>query len=282
VDEVRVLRLLWRGEERPSARSGLTVGRIVRAGIELADESGLEALSMRRVADRLGVGAMSLYTYVPGKRELIMLMIDEVHAELPSDDQAAPGWREGLTRMAEEHWQLYQRHPWLLDVPVSRPVIGPHILDRAERELAIVDGLGLDELEMNATIELIQEHVAGAARRQREIRRDADDSGLTDDEWWYQIVPTLTQVLADRDYPLSSRVGEAIGAPHMDTSYLLQYGLIRILDGLAAHIAHRAASPASPASASAMPGTPDTPGTPAPSPTASPATPSAAPSDPSQ
>lgn len=240
MDDVRVLRLLWRGEERPSARSGLTVGRIVRAGIELADESGLEALSMRRVADRLGVGAMSLYTYVPGKQELVLLMFDEVYGELRTGDTPITDWRDALTRMADDHWRLYERHNWLLDVPLSRPVIGPNVTDRYEYELAIVDGLGLDELEMNATIELIQEHVAGAARRLRSIRQDTAASGMTDDEWWYRIVPTLTHVLADRHLPLTARVGEAIGAPHMDTSYLLQYGLTRILDGLEAHIARRA------------------------------------------
>lgn len=252
VDETQVLRLLWRGEERPSARSGLTVGRVVRAGIDLADDAGLDALSMRRVAERLGVGAMSLYTYVPGKQELVLLMVDEVHGELPADDRrhdpadTAAGWREGLTRLADDHWRLYQRHPWLLDVPVSRPVVGPHAMDRYERALAIVDGLGLDELEMDATVELIQEHVAGAARRLRGIRQDADASGLTDDEWWYRIVPTLTQVLAGRDYPLSARVGEAVGAPHLDTSYLLGFGLTRILDGLEAHISRVSGARAEP------------------------------------
>lgn len=242
-DDVHVLRLLWRGEEQPAARSGLTVGRIVRAGIEVADEAGLDSLTMRRVAEQLGVGAMSLYTYVPGKQELVHLMFDEVCGELLAGDDppAGPsGWREGLIRMADEHWQLYQRHPWLLDVPVSRPVNGPNVMDLYERELAIVDGIGLDELEMDATIELIHQHVVGAAERWRGIRRDAAASGMTDDEWWYHLVPMLTNVLADRHYPLSERVGTAIGAPHLDTSYLLHFGLSRILDGIEALVAQRA------------------------------------------
>jgi AcrR family transcriptional regulator len=193
------------------------------------------------VAERLGVGAMSLYTYVPGKQELVVLMVDEVFGELPdpgAGDAAGPGgWRAGLTRMADHHWRLYERHPWLLDVPVSRPLAGPHVAGAYERALRLVDGLGLDELEMNATVELIQEHVAGAARRLRGIRQDAAASGITDDEWWHRLLPTFNQVLAGSDLPLSSRVGEAIGAPHLDTSYLLGFGLERILDGLEARIA---------------------------------------------
>lgn len=63
---------------------------------------------------------------------------------------------------------------------------------------------------------------------------------MSDDEWWHSVLPTLSQLLADRDDPLSGRVGQAIGAPYLDTDYLLRFGLDRILDGLDALIASRA------------------------------------------
>lgn len=232
IDDAALLRLLWRGDDTPSIRSGLSVGAVVRAGVEIADEHGVDGLTMRRVAERLGVGAMSLYTYVPGKRELVALMVDLAMGEIDMDGGSSTTWRDDLSRMADEHWELYRRHPWLLDVPLSRPVVGPNVLDLYERQLRIVDGLGLDDHEMDAAIELVVEHVTGAANRSREIARDTDRSDLTDDEWWYSIAPTLNQVLTEDDYPLSSRVGEAIGAPHLDTSMLLNFGLDRILDGL--------------------------------------------------
>lgn len=83
-DPTRSLALLWRTSERTGRRGkhDLSVGRIVHAAIELADAEGVAALSMRRVAERLGVGTMSLYTYVPGKRELLDVMVDTVHGEL--------------------------------------------------------------------------------------------------------------------------------------------------------------------------------------------------------
>ena len=62
-------------------KPGLTVEQIVGAAVALADEEGIEQLSMRKVADRLGTGAMSLYRYVPGKTELLELMYDTIHAE---------------------------------------------------------------------------------------------------------------------------------------------------------------------------------------------------------
>ena len=243
VDDPGLLRLLWQVEDAPSTRSGLSTDAVVEVAVALADEQGLERLTMRAVADRLGVGTMSLYTYIPGKVELVLLMQHRVLGEL-LPGAPAEGWREGLRVMAHEHWRLYERHPWLLDVPLRRPALGPNHLDRYEHELRIVDGIGLDDHEMNAAIEVVQGHVAGAAQRLRRIRQDADASGMSDDEWWYSVLPTLTQVLADRSYPVSGRVGEAIGAPHLDTDYLMEFGLERILDGLEALVTARGREPA--------------------------------------
>ncbi|HEY1176756.1 MAG TPA: TetR/AcrR family transcriptional regulator, partial [Phytomonospora sp.] len=69
---------MWGVRERSSRgpKQGLTIEAIVRTAIALADAEGLAALSMRKVAERLGVGTMSLYTYVPGKPELLDLMLD--------------------------------------------------------------------------------------------------------------------------------------------------------------------------------------------------------------
>lgn len=94
-DPARSLALLWRTSERTSRKGkpDLSVDRIVRAGIEIADAEGLAALSMRRVAERLGVGTMSLYTYVPGKAELLDVMLDTVYGETarPQDVAGAGG-----------------------------------------------------------------------------------------------------------------------------------------------------------------------------------------------
>lgn len=239
-DHRRALLLLWRPPEKPSPRSGLTVDRIVDAAIAIADDDGLSALSMRRVAEQLDVGVMSLYTYVPGKDELIILMVDRVQAELSTDDRDGATWRARLEAIAREHWDLHRRHAWLVDVPLTRPVSGPHALDRYEHELRAVEGLGLDDLEMNAAIELLRGHAEGTAGRAVEISRDAERSGVSDDEWWYSVLPVLNTVLANRDYPLAARVGTTIGAPHAPPEHGFEFGLTRILDGLEALIRSRA------------------------------------------
>src|SRR5687767_2920874 len=102
-DPTRTMQLLWGVQERSrrGPKPRLTVEDITRAAITLADAEGLDAVSMRRVGEQLGVTAMSLYSYVPGKAELLDLMVDRVYGEVPrllSDS----GWRERLERIARD------------------------------------------------------------------------------------------------------------------------------------------------------------------------------------
>jgi AcrR family transcriptional regulator len=97
----------------------------VAAAIAVADTDGLAGLSMRAVAERLGVTAMALYTYVPGKDELVDLMYDGAHAELPARYDLGQGWRAAVTSWATHLVGFYVRHPWTLQVSFARPVLGP-------------------------------------------------------------------------------------------------------------------------------------------------------------
>src|ERR1700716_508273 len=114
---------------------------IVAEAIQLADTEGLTALAMRRIADNLGVATMSLYTYVPSKAELIDLMMDAAHGELERPADLEGGWRAKLEFIATATWELYPRHPWILQVITSRPPLGPHTMAKYEYELSAVDGL---------------------------------------------------------------------------------------------------------------------------------------------
>ncbi|MFC9019963.1 TetR/AcrR family transcriptional regulator, partial [Streptomyces albidoflavus] len=127
-DAARSLALLWgegeAGGERtaPGPKPALSVAAVVAAAVEVADEGGVAALSMRAVADRLGRSSMALYTYVPGKAELLDLMYDRAHAELPGAYPQDDGWRAAATAWAADLRALYLRHPWLLQVSYARPV----------------------------------------------------------------------------------------------------------------------------------------------------------------
>ncbi|MCA1656013.1 MAG: TetR/AcrR family transcriptional regulator, partial [Pseudonocardiaceae bacterium] len=105
-DPIRSMQLMWGDGPAPRSRGpkqGLTVDRIVRAGIEIADADGLAALSMRRVAERLGVGTMSLYTYVPAKAELVDVMYDRAVGTV-DPPEVTGGWREKLSAEAWSTW----------------------------------------------------------------------------------------------------------------------------------------------------------------------------------
>jgi AcrR family transcriptional regulator len=244
----RGLALLW-GSHSKAGRSGLTIEAIVSAATELADAEGFEAVSMRNVADRLQTGTMSLYTHVPGKAELTELMIDRAYGELYRDvDEPARqpgGWGGGLRFIAERNWDLFQRHPWLLQIVGARPVLGPHASLKYEAELRPLDGIGLSDLEMDSVLTLVLTHVEGTARAQVAAMRSQRESGVSDVEWWVAIAPVLERVMQGAQFPVASRVGEAAGKAHQAASnpvHAFSFGLDRILDGIDALIAERQAT----------------------------------------
>jgi AcrR family transcriptional regulator len=241
-DPARTLALLWRTDDR-GGRSGLSVDRIVKSAIEIADSEGLGALSMRRVADALGVGTMSLYTYVPAKAELIDVMVDTVLGEVAKPDAIpAKDWRTALERIASRNWELYHRHPWLLNVGTSRPPLGPNVVDKYETELTPLDGIGLTDIEMDSTLQLVLSHVEATARQSVGAVEAVNSSGMTDEEWWNASAPVLARFTDDSRSPIGSRVGQAFGEEHGAASapeHNLEFGLARILDGVESLIRSR-------------------------------------------
>lgn len=244
-DPARGLTLLWGAQDHPG-RSGLTLGAIVSAAMEIADREGYDAVSMRAIARRLQTGAMTLYTHVPGKAELTDLMIDRAYGELYEDVHAPArqpdDWRGGLRFIAERNWDLYQRHPWLLQI-AGRPTLGPNASDKYEAELRPLDGIGLTDLEMDSVLTLVLSHVEATARAQLNMAQTRRDSGVTDLEWWVAIAPTLARLSEGKELPVASRVGQAAGMAHQAASnpiHAFSFGLECILDGVAVLLSRRA------------------------------------------
>jgi AcrR family transcriptional regulator len=237
------LALLW-GAQTIAGRSGLTLKAIVTAALEIADTEGLDALSMRNVAELLGVGAMSLYTHVPGKSELIDLMIDTAYGELYESvelpSQQPGDWRDALRFIAQQNWDLYRRHPWMLQIMTGRPVLGPHTSLKYEAELRPLDNLGLSDVEMDAALTLVLTHVEGCARAQATLERTQRDTGMTDAEWWVAHAPMMDKIIDPARFPVATRVGTSAGQAHQGASnpeFALAFGLERILAGIAELIA---------------------------------------------
>ena len=258
-DPRRTLELLW-GVDQPSTRGprpGLDVATIVRAAIELADVDGLGAVSMRKVAERLGRSAMSLYTYVPGKAELLDLMVDTLHAELPTEPLSG-GWRAAAEAFARTQWDWYLSHPWMLQIAGARVVLGPHELDAYEALLRIFDGLGLPPVEVARSANALGGFVRGSAKAVSDARSAEQATGISDDDWWNARAPILDELTVgvwDERYPVSSKLAaeqafDQLDRPDDSLPYTVrdaydtfEFGLQRMLDGFAAHIDARAKKP---------------------------------------
>jgi AcrR family transcriptional regulator len=248
-DPARSLPLLWRDRKRPTRgpRPGLDVDRVVAAAIALADAEGLEALSMRRVAERLGVGTMSLYTYVPAKAELLDVMLDTVLAEVARPDGAG-GWRAGLELRARQDWALYHRHPWILQISPARALLGPNETELFEASLSAVAATGLSGAEMVLAVSLVAEYTRGAAQSAVGAALAEQRTGISDEQWWAARVPLFDKYLDPDRYPtITGMAAEgAFEQPAGDAAYTVawaresfEFGLSRVLDGIATYIEGR-------------------------------------------
>jgi AcrR family transcriptional regulator len=243
-DPRRSIALLWglAGTGRRGPKPRHSVEDVVEAAIALADADGLAALSMRRVAGMLGLSTMSLYTYVPSKAELVDLMLDRIAGEAQTPDAPVEGWRARLEQIARQGWRRSQRHPWVTQVGVHRPPLGPNVLARVEATLRAIDGLGLSEIEMDQITSLVGDYVRGAVRAALDAREIEQQTGMTDEQWWAMNTPLLEGLVDPARYPTTVRIGEAYksGAmPPPDHERNFEFGLQRVLDGIAAFIAGR-------------------------------------------
>ena len=240
----RSIALLWGvpGAGRRGPKPSRSVEEVVSAAIALADAEGLAALSMRRVAEALGLSPMSLYTYVPSKAELVDLMVDRVAVEIAEPDQSLTGWREKVEHLARQRWAMAQRHAWLTEVGIHRPPLGPNILAKVEATLQALDGQGLTELEMNHFTALILNYVRGSARAALDAREVERQSGMTDEQWWALNAELLEGLMDPSRYPTTTRVGQAYKAAEqagLDPVSDFEFGLQRLLDGIAVFIDRR-------------------------------------------
>ena len=199
-DPRKSMALLWRTEspdvERPGPKPGLSVDLIVDAAIAIADAEGMTGLSMRAVGDRLGRTAMALYTYVPSKSELLDLMYDKALAELSVAHDGGE-WRADVARWANDLWDFYLRHPWVLQVSQARPVLGPHEYVVLEALVRILRRTGLRPVVLRRLVSALYACVREPARTAAESRLAEKVTGQSDDEWWYARSAFLREVSPD-------------------------------------------------------------------------------------
>ncbi|AOS61020.1 TetR/AcrR family transcriptional regulator [Actinoalloteichus hymeniacidonis] len=225
--------LLWREQAR-DARPGLTLDRIVRAAIEVADADGLTGLSMRKIADRLGFTSMSLYRHVPGRDHLVDLMRDVALGE-PDEVGELSGWRAQLEELVRQGLELRKRHPWLAEVRTTRFVPGPNVMAHYEALLRSVAASGLPPTEVVATVNLIGRWVDAESLVALETAQAEQRSEVSHEQWWGE----RDSLYAEFDrYPTLTALWEGGGFDRPVDPF--EFGLARILDGVELLIAqHR-------------------------------------------
>ena len=237
----RTLALLW-GEpsERPRRKGparSVTVPQVLDAALLLADEQGLAAVTMRAVAERIGVTAMSIYTYVPGKPELLDLMVDACYARMTRTPWAGQPWRDRLVAVADANRALLAAHPWLTEVAaLSRPPLGPGVMAKYEHELAAFDDTGLSDLDTDAALTYLLGFVQSHGRSAHDAARATTDSAMSDADWWTANQAVLARAFDPDAYPRAVRIGSAAGEAQgsaWTADRAWSFGLARTLDGLA-------------------------------------------------
>ena len=131
---------------------------------------------------------MTLYTYVPGKAELLDLMLDSAYARMPRADTAGQPWRQRLAVIAAENRALFEAHPWAAAISTIRPPLGPGLIAKYEHELSALDGLGLDDVQMDDALTHLLAFVQAWARAAADARSNRE-SGMDDEQWWAAPLP---------------------------------------------------------------------------------------------
>jgi hypothetical protein len=196
---------------------------------------------------------MSLYTYVPGKGELLDLMLDTVFGERASDVvRAGATPRETLEALARDQWDFHHRHPWTLYVASSRAVLGPNESDAYEAVLAAAADFGVPAREAVAIVDSVSIYVRGAARDAVEAAAAERVTGMTELEWWTARDAILSEVMTGERFPTLARLDAegAFAVPPDTENYNLrfivddfEFGLQRLLDGIEAHVRAARAKP---------------------------------------
>ncbi|TDP91128.1 TetR/AcrR family transcriptional regulator [Labedaea rhizosphaerae] len=217
-----------------------TRDEFAQVSVQIADSEGIDAVSIRRVAQEVGVAPAALYRYVRRKDELHDLMVDLVFAE-QAPPELSGHWRTDLRVVAYEARHRALRHPWLTTLSTQRIALGPGSLAWMEFAFGAFDGheLTADEIMTNVQtlIAFVTGHVLGQIGEEQASAR----SGMNHDEWLQAMSVHGEEIIGSGRYPRVARLMVEAAGPHdpdhADHSFDL--GVERILDGMSAMVGAR-------------------------------------------
>jgi AcrR family transcriptional regulator len=224
------------GERKPA----YTRDQIAQAAMRIADAEGTDAVTMRRVAAELGAGTMTLYHYVANKQELLALMDDAMMGELLIPDGELSGdWREAMTQLARRTYEVFMRHPWLVehlgDDAEDRGPGGPNGMRHFEQSLKVAALTGRRDVDRIELVALLDDYVFGHVMRTREMARE----GEHDEAHIASMLEYLQALLSTGEYPyIAELAGDDIRESFERLASFggdpgrFDRGLERLLDGI--------------------------------------------------
>jgi len=196
----------------------------VDAAIELADEHGIDSLTMRELGRKLGVEAASLYNHVDGKDDLLDAMVDLVVGEIDWPSEGAD-WKEAMSRRAVSARDVFSRHPWASGLIDSRERLGPARLAYIDRILGALLGAGFSpEAAANAFM-VLDSYIYGFERQRSEL-------SLGDDTDTTEMAEAVRAAIPPDTYPSLNQVASEFATRPYDDAAAFRLGLSFILDGL--------------------------------------------------
>jgi AcrR family transcriptional regulator len=237
----RALQTLWGlgPRQRPGPKPGLTLERILERGIAIADAEGLGALSMSRLAKDLGFTTMSLYRYVSSKDELLVLLADTATGPAPAIGPEVVGWRNRLAAWVDAQMLGLAIHPWIVQLPITGAPNTPHTLEWVDQGIAILDGIGLSEIEKVAVIGLIASYVRHETLLRADITRAVKDAIARGEPRTPDDVLLARLVDPQRFPALAATIAAGAWSDERDPDVDFDFGVQRILDGVEALVATR-------------------------------------------
>jgi AcrR family transcriptional regulator len=214
-----------RQTDDPGTRLPLSRERVFQAAVELADEQGVEALTMRELGHRLGVEAMSLYNHVANKDDILDGMVDLVVDEI--DLPTGVDWRQAMYRRAVSAREAFARHPWAIQLIDSRETSGHARLRYFDWVLGHLRRAGFS-LELAArSFSVLDSYIYGFGRQQAHVAQPED--GATPEE----MAEAFLRAVPAEEYPyLNEMIVEHAMKSGYDESADFDFGLGIILDGL--------------------------------------------------
>lgn len=217
------------GEAGATRRGRLSRDTVLCAAVDLADRSGFDSLTMRRLGEELGVEAMSLYNHVANKSDLLDGMIDIVFGEidLPTEES---DWRAAMRRRAMSAREVLAHHPWAIGRMESRTTPGPATLAHHDKVLGILRAAGFSVALAAHAYSVLDSYIYGFALQAPSLPFDTGQDTGRD-------AAKVTQAIMARftsgQYPhLTEMAVEHILQPGYDYANEFEFGLDLILDGL--------------------------------------------------